>query len=94
MILYKKNDLVFSDYKWTAFPKDSPKISGELDDTHFDKQEGNEVLFLINKISELWGFERKTSGERLEKLIKLHLPENLKVQKEIRKWINDNWDNY
>ena len=53
MIQLTKQNLYYSDYSWTEYFPNSPKVSGKLDATRFDKYEGNEILYLINKIIEL-----------------------------------------
>lgn len=52
MALMNKGDLVYNDYSWAAYGKDDPKIAGEPDSTLFNRKEGYEVLYFINKIAE------------------------------------------
>lgn len=93
MALFSKNDLQFKDYKWTAYPNDNPQVRGAPDDTLFNRNEGYEVLYLINKLIEIWEFKRKSSGEKIEKMLR-SLPSETRSQANVRKWIHDNWDKF
>ena len=84
-----RSDLKF-EYTWTAYPSDDPKISGHPDDTLFNRQQGYEVLYLINKLLELWNWNQKESGLRIEKLIKTDLPGNIRSQKNMKEWLSKN----
>ena len=89
-----KIDLKYNDYSWSTYSNDDPKVTEVPDNTLLNRHEGYEVLYLINKLAEIWKFERKSSGVKIERMIKEHLPDNIKSQIEIRKWIHDNWDKY
>ncbi|MFO7982364.1 MAG: hypothetical protein R6V08_02840 [Desulfuromonadales bacterium] len=93
MALFSKSDLAY-DYSWTAIDEDDPKVSGEPDSTQFNRKEGYEVLYLINRLAEGWGFNRKESGRELEKMINLSLPEDVRSQEDVKQWIRDNWRKY
>lgn len=85
MSVYKKSDMVYDDYSWTTCGSDDPKISGEPDSTLFNRKEGYEVLYLINKIA-----SSKSEGEKIEKLIHDKLPSDIRKQSEVKKWIKEN----
>lgn len=89
-----KSNLVYDDYKWTAYGNDDPKITGEPDSTLFSRKEGYEVLYLINKIASENNLMQKKSGEKLERMIHNHLPGDIRSQKDVTKWIKENWRNY
>jgi hypothetical protein len=88
-----RNDLQYT-YSWNAIDGDNPKISGEPDNTLFNRHEGYEVLYLVNKLSQIFNFKQKTSGLKLEKMIKNYLPSDTRSQINVKKWLVDNWDNY
>lgn len=92
MSFYTKTDLIFQDYKWTAFPSDDPKITGTPDSTLFNRHEGYEVLYLINKLASIWGLKQKGSGEKMETMIRKNLPSDIRSQANVRAWIHSNWD--
>ena len=88
-----KQDLGY-EYSWTVIGNDDPKISGEPDSTMFNRHEGYEVLYLINKLGKLWNFKQKISLLKLERLIQLHLPSTVRSQSNVNQWIQTNWNNY
>jgi len=92
MSLMSKSDLVYEDYKWTAYGNDDPKIKGEPDSTLFSRREGYEVLYLINKIASDNGLKQKISGKKIEKMIHEDLPGDTRSQNNVVKWIKDNWN--
>lgn len=91
MALITKSDLFYSDYSWTVIPGDSPKVTGEPDSTLLNRKEGYEIIYFINKLSEIFGFKQKTSAIKIEQMIRNEVPDNLHSQKNIKEWIKDNW---
>ncbi len=73
MILFSRRNLHYSDYKWTAYAQNDPHVAGKPDDTLFNKEEGNEVVYLINKLMIFWDY-RLTKQEEVQAWLK----ENLK----------------
>jgi hypothetical protein len=95
MKLMKRSDLIYSDeYSWTVIDNDNPKVTGDPDKTLFNRNEGYEVLYLINKIAEINGLKQISSGQKIEKMIHDHLPSNIRSQKNVTDWIEKNWKNY
>jgi hypothetical protein len=90
MILFSKKNLCFDDYKWTVYPVNDPRVSGKPDNTPFNREEGNEVVFLINKLMILWDYRFHTSGNKMEKLIREQLPAEILTQEEVQKWLKEN----
>lgn len=91
MALISSSDLYYKDYKWTAHPGDDPRITGKPDSTLFNRHEGYEVLFLINKFAEKHNFKQKASGTKTEKMIRNELPSTTRSQEHVVKWLEDNW---
>ncbi len=91
MNLLSKSDLVFTDYEWTAYGNDDPKIIGKPDSTLFSRKEGYEVLYLINKIASDNNFKKKQSGLKIEKMIHKDLPGEVRSQENVVNWITKNW---
>lgn len=89
----KKKDLQY-DYSWTAYGSDDPKVSGEPDSTLFNRQEGYEVLYLINKMAEIHDLKSIASGQKMERMIKDKLPGSIRGQEKVKKWIANNCENY
>lgn len=92
MAIYSKTDMVYNDYSWTVYSNDNPKITGEPDNTFLNRKEGYEILYFINKFAEIHSLKQKASGEKIEKTIREKVPSNIHSQKEIKKWVFDNWD--
>ena len=69
MNLLVKSDLEYT-YSWTAIDGDDPKISGIPDNTLFNRNEGYEDLYLINKFANIHSLNQKKSGKKIEKMIK------------------------
>lgn len=91
MTLFTKTDMFYDDYKWTNYLPNNPKISGRPDNTKFDYNEGFEVLYLVNKIVELWDFTKIESCIKIERIIRERLPNNITSQEEAITWIQINW---
>ena len=94
MALINKSDLVYKDYNWSAYGNDDPKITGVPDSTLFNRKEGYEVLYLINKIVERNKFKQKQSGLKIERMIRKFLPGEIRSQTKVINWIETNWNNY
>lgn len=86
MILLKRSDLKYT-YKWKSIPEDDPRISGDPDTTLFNRNEGLEVLYLINKFLELFDINSIEIGEIVEKLIREEIPGNLRSQIHAFEWL-------
>ena len=91
MALLLKTELYYKDYSWTALSGDNPKISGEPDSSLLNRKEGYEVLYFINKFSEIHNLKQKKSAIKVEKMIR-DVPGNLHSQKNIKEWIEKNWN--
>ncbi|WP_431241295.1 hypothetical protein ACQ9BO_14435 [Flavobacterium sp. P21] len=91
MGLITKSDLHYTDYSWTVLKEDDPKISGEPDSTLLNRKEGYEVLYFINKFSEIQGFKNKNSAIKVEKMIRNEVPSDKRSQLNIKTWIEQNW---
>lgn len=95
MGLLEKSDLLFkNEYSWNALKGDDPRITGEPDYTLFNRNEGYEVLYLINKLAEKHSLQKKTSGHKIENMIRLHLPAEIRKQENVMEWIFNNWERY
>lgn len=90
MILFSRRNLHYSDYKWSIYPANDPHVNGKPDETSFNKDEGNEVVYLINKLMILWDYRFANTGNKMEKLIHDKLPENVIQQKDVLTWIKEN----
>lgn len=87
MLLFSRKNLFYSDYKWTSYPQNDPHTSGKLDETSFNATEGNQVVFLINKLMTMWDYRFTSSGNKMEKLIREKLPDEVKTQHDVQIWL-------
>lgn len=91
---YKKSDMVYKDYKWTAgADNDNPNITGKPDSTMLNRSEGYEMLYYINRLAYLWGWSKDNIPpmQRLEKIIREMVPSNIRTHGGIRQWIQNNY---
>lgn len=91
MITFTKDDLFYSDYEWSTYISYDPKISGKIDETRFNKNKGMEVLYLINKLVDLWDFSKIESCIKIERCIREKLPPKITKQEEVATWVQLNW---
>ena len=91
MAFFYKNDLNFSDYKWNALPSDDPFINAPPETARFDRKNGNDVLYMINKYCELYKEKTIDCGHELENMIRNTVPTKMRNHKEVRLWIYENW---
>lgn len=92
MILISKLNMIYKDYLWKNFEEGDPKVTGKLDSTLFDKREGYEMLYIIEKLVEIWKLEDRRSVRKLEKMIYKFLPDDKQKQEDVKNWVRDNWD--
>lgn len=67
-----------------------PRTNGKPDDTPFSKDEGNEVVYLINKLMALWDYRFANTGNKMEKLIHDKLPQDIATQEAVQQWLKSN----
>ena len=90
MILFSRRNLHYSDYKWSVYNQNHPRVNGKPDTTPFTKDEGNEVVYLINKLMILWDYRFANTGNKMEKLIHDKLPAEITVQQDVQEWLKAN----
>lgn len=56
-------------YTWTVTPGDNPNITGKPDSSRVSRQEGYEVLQVINSVMKQANLTKKHSGEKIEDMI-------------------------
>ena len=84
-----RDNLKYS-YNWRPIPEDDPRISGEPDSTLFNRHEGLEILFIINKYKEKYGLGDLSQCESLERIIKEVVPRNNRSQIHVFEWLEHN----
>jgi hypothetical protein len=91
MGLITKSELHYKDYTWTTVPGDDPRVSGEPDNALLSRKEGYEILYFVNKFSEINNFKNKDSAIKVEKMIRNEVPKEMRNQKDVKTWIEQNW---
>ena len=90
MILFSRRNLHYSDYKCSVYTHNDPHVYGKPDATSFNREEGNEVVYLINRLMILWDYRFANTGNKIEKLIHDKLPVEITAQEEVQKWVKTN----
>jgi len=94
MGLISKEEFIYSDYSWNAYANNDPKVAGEPDKTNFDRKEGYEVLYLINKFAKKHDLREKSSGQKAEEMLHDYLPVDVRDQQKVMDWLANNWNEY
>ncbi|MFZ4455479.1 MAG: hypothetical protein ACOYOT_04590 [Bacteroidales bacterium] len=93
MVVISKEDLYYKDYSWSVYANDDSHVTGQPDSTLLNRKEGYEIVYFINKFCEIYKFEQKASAQKVEKMIRNEVPENIRSQTNIKEWIATNWKN-
>lgn len=93
MELIEKSDLFYKDYEWTNYPEDDKHVSGETDETEFNKRNGFEMQYMIQHIMQSAGMREGNTKIKLEKMLRHELPLNIVHQDRIKIWVLLNWFN-
>lgn len=91
-MFYYKADLIYT-YEWET-GEDDPRLRGEPDHSLFNRRQGWEVLYLINKFGAEYHIELKSAGEKIEKMINKYLPSDVRSQLLVKAWLVENWSSY
>jgi hypothetical protein len=96
---YKKSQLLYDDgryYKWTAPDNhENPYYTTGRDYCELNKTEGYEVLYYINHLGyKRWAPEPSLAVfQKMERMLRYHLPLHIRSHKLIEDWIIANWSN-
>lgn len=88
MALLSSTELQFQ-YQWTAIAPDDPKVTGAPDSVLLNRHEGYEVLAFLNKTSSGRGGALKA-----ERLIRQHLPSDVRSRHNVLDWLIQNWNRF
>ncbi len=84
---FKKSDMKKT-YEWTAGPNDNPNLRGEPDSSLFNRKQGYEVLYMLNKVLSVTA--AKTALHKGEDLIADKLPGDTRSQEKVAAWLRKN----
>jgi len=94
---YLKSQMLYDDgkyYKWTAkADHDNPYYTMGANWSELNRTEGYEVLYFINHISKKHWSSTPSLGtyQKIEKMIRYDVPEDIRTHKKIADWIVNNW---
>jgi len=84
---FLKEHLVGQDYAW----KENLNYEGKPSRRLFDRFNGDQVLFIINGVMELFQGDIVEEGRRIEKLIANQLPMGPLSEKSVWDWVSGNY---
>ncbi len=90
MVLFSRRNLFYADYTWSNYPPNDPRVSGKPDHTGFNKSEGNEVVYIVNKMMALLDYRFTNTGNKMEKLIHDKMPPEIDTQEKVHEWVKGN----
>ncbi len=81
-------------YKWTAKDDhDNPYYTKGTDHSELNRTEGYEVLYFINHFGKKrWKEPNTAVYQKIERMIRLDVPHNIRTHKKIEDWIISNWE--
>jgi len=82
----RKEDLLFNDYNWETEP-DNAIFQGEPDRNMFHRNEGNDVLYMINYFCSVMNYDSKIHAGKMEILIHEKMPFDIKSQNSVFNWL-------
>lgn len=85
-ITVTKSMLKKSGYRWQASSSADAKLVAH-DRIMFNRREGYEVVRMIQKMCNHFGYESQSDVERVEAAIKGALPGNVRSQKNVSAWL-------
>ncbi|NCD68248.1 hypothetical protein [Mucilaginibacter agri] len=95
---YLRSEMLYDDgdyYKWSArADHDNPYYIRGTDWSELNRTEGYEVLYFINHLgNKRWTNPSLATYRKIEKMIRLDVPSNIRTHKKIEDWITANWSN-
>ncbi|MFN2136611.1 MAG: DUF4332 domain-containing protein [Candidatus Promineifilaceae bacterium] len=88
-----KDMLNVDEYEWRAQKGDDPTKT-KADAIMFNRKEGYEVVLMIQKICNSFGFETEEDVKRVEAVIANELPGNVRSQKNVYNWLVDYFETH
>jgi len=81
-------------YQKTQIPSDDVRVSGIPDKTVFNRNEASEVHYLITRFASVKRLKLKKSLVKVAEVIDKELPEEVKTQVDVMKWLQKNWTKF
>jgi len=89
----KRSDLQFH-YPPGASGDDNPALRGTPDNDMLNRTEWYEMLYFVNKFANTSGNSSAIIAKKTERLIKKHLPADIRSHANVTKWLLENWMKY
>jgi uncharacterized membrane protein/predicted flap endonuclease-1-like 5' DNA nuclease len=86
VITVTKDMLNVNAYSWTAKEGDDPRKI-QMDAVMFNRKEGYEVIPMIQKVVNTFGYESVDDVKRIEEIIATELPGNVRSRKNVFNWL-------
>jgi hypothetical protein len=83
-----KSMLKHSGYRWEAAEGDNARLV-QHDAIMFSRREGYEVVRMIQKMCDHFGYNSEEDVQRVETAIKTALPSNVRSQKNVKAWLTE-----
>ena len=94
MWFFKRDNMFFLDYLWEYHPAVDPHVPTPAEKSLFNKEDGNHVLYMVNKLFKLKRLEGLQSAHKIERIIRSKLPVELVYHRDVRQWLFENWEKY
>ena len=88
MTTFLRSDLI-GFYEWPVDGELNNRLSGEPDDSEFNRNNGYEVLYMIRHLMSAQNTLSTEAGHELEMMIKV-APTGLKTQRQMKDWVISN----
>lgn len=94
---YLRNEMLYDDgqyYSWEAKDHESEKANyTRSDQSELNRRSGTQMLDFINQLGlRYWGHTPNVKTfQKIEKMIRHHVPPDIKVQRRVADWIILNW---
>lgn len=85
MTLIEKKDLQY-DYSWNK-PGNNPKSGEKPESTVFDREEGSDVLSVINRYADEHDITDKSRALKMESRIRTEMHDDIGTHKEVYQWL-------
>lgn len=85
-----ENDLKYK-YQWITHPLGA---TWKTDENLFDRNDGREVINMVNDILNGLKLNNKEAGQKIEAFIKLDLPYTIRKRKDVKDWILKNMKSF
>ena len=86
MANFTQTNMSLDHYTWDAASSDDPRVTGEPDSTLFNRQQGYEVLYMLNTV--LSASAPITALHKGEEMIRDELPSDKREQLDVKKWLD------